>query len=179
MITQSKARMYVWLWMLILCGPWGCGGHWFASEDERNPPLVLPTDAELVGEIFPQHLPSAKPPAEPQYFSHTVRSTGETLIAIARWYTGSGDNWVRIARANPEIKPQRIHIGDAIRIPEEIVTTRRPMPKIDPSTAGAVPKRPPSPAPSTDLELFGPIETPVPSGSTANDNSAPDLETIE
>jgi hypothetical protein len=62
-----------------------------------------------------------------------VRGTGETFIAIARWYTGNGNNWARLAQASPDIDPQRIHIGDVIRIPEEIVTTRRPMARSAPS----------------------------------------------
>ena len=126
MNTRSTTRMHAWPWMLMLLWTWGCSGPWPASGYKR-PPLAVPTDAELAGEIFPQQLPSAQPlPAlEPKYFTHTVRGTGETFIAIARWYTGNGNNWARLAQASPDIDPQRIHIGDAIRIPEEIVTTRR------------------------------------------------------
>jgi hypothetical protein len=181
MITDSKARVYAWLWMLILLWPWGCGGPRIASEAERNPPVAMPTDAELLNEIFPQHLPSAKPPPvpEPKYFTHTVRSAGETLFAIARWYTDSGDNWVRIAQANPDIEAQRIHIGDVIRIPEEMVTTRRPMLKEAPPAAVANPKRAPPPASRTDVELFGPIETPSNADNPAKGRSAPELEKLD
>jgi hypothetical protein len=142
--------------------------------------LAVPTDAESPGEIFPQHLPSAQPlPApESKYFTHTVRDTGETFIAIARWYTGNGNNWARLAQANPDTDPQRIHIGDAIRIPEEIVTTRRPMPKSAPSATVAGKKRPP-PAPRLDVELFGPIETDSGAGEPENDGRTPALETLD
>ncbi len=179
MNTRSKTWMHVWPWTLILLWTWGCGGKWLASEYER-PPVATPTDAELAGEIFPQHLPSAQPPStpEPKYFTHTVRGTGETFIAIARWYTGSGDNWERLARANPGIHPQRIHIGDAIRIPGEIVTTRRPMPWSAPSAAVAGKKRP-QPPPRPDAELFGPIETPSGSGQPEKDGSTLALETLD
>lgn len=180
MNTRRKTWRHVWPWTLILLGTWGCGGKWLASEYER-PPVAVPTDPGLAGEIFPQHLTSAQPPPaapEPKYFTHTVRGTGETLIAIARWYTGSGENWVRLAQANPGIDPQRILIGDAIRIPGEIVTKRRPMPWSAPPAAGTGKKRP-QPPPRPDAELFGPIETPSASGRSENDGSTLALETLD
>jgi hypothetical protein len=165
--------------MLILLWTWGCGGPWLASEYKR-PPLAAPTDAELVDEIFPQHLPSAQPlPApEPKYFTHTVRGKGETFISIARWYTGSGNNWLRLAQANPDTDSQRIQIGDSIRIPEEIVTTRRPMPMSAPSATVAG-KKLPLPEPRPDVELFGPIETDSGAGHPENAGSTPALETLD
>ena len=142
--------------------------------------MAVPTETEMAGEIFPQHLQSAQPlPAlEPKYFTHTVRGTGETSIAIASWYTGNGNNWTRLAQANPDTAPQRIHIGDAIRIPEEIVTTRRQMPRSTPSATVTGKKRPP-PAPRPDVELFGPIETDSCAGQPENDGSTPALETLD
>ncbi|HSO59419.1 MAG TPA: LysM domain-containing protein, partial [Desulfobacterales bacterium] len=95
----------------------------------------MPADTEMAGKISPQHLQSAQPllALEPKYFTHTVRGTGETFIDIARWYTGNGNNWKRLVQANPDINPQRIQIGDAIRVPEEIVIKRRPMTRSAPS----------------------------------------------
>lgn len=179
MNTRSKTLIHVWLWALILLWAWGCSGPWLSSRDERRP-LTGPTDTETAGEISPQHLQSAQPlPAlEPKYFTHTVRGTGETFIAIARWYTSNGNNWKRLVQANPDIDPQRIQIGDAIRIPEEIVTTRRPMPRSTPSATVTVKKRPP-PAPHPDVELFGPIETDSSAGQPKNDGATPALETLD
>jgi len=140
----------------------------------------MPADTERVGEISPQHLQSSQPllAPEPKYFTHTVRGTGETFIAIARWYTGNGNNWKRLVQANPDIDPQRIQIGDAIRIPEEIVTTRRPMTRSAPSATVAGKNRPPH-APRPDVELFGPIETDSGAGEPENDGHTPALETLD
>ena len=118
------------------------------------------------------------PAPEPKYFTHTVRGTGETFIAIARWYTGNGNNWARLAQASPDIDPQRIHIGDVIRIPEEIVTTRRPMARSAPSATVGEKKRPP-PAPRLGVELFGPIETDSGAGQPENDGPTPALKTLD
>jgi hypothetical protein len=57
-----------------------------------------------------------------------VRWQGETLSSIADWYTTSWQNWEALARANPNVDPKRIEIGDRIRIPEILLKTRKPMP---------------------------------------------------
>ncbi|MGW8323189.1 MAG: LysM peptidoglycan-binding domain-containing protein [Thermodesulfobacteriota bacterium] len=59
---------------------------------------------------------------------HVVRWQNETLSNIAEWYTASWQNWEALARANPKLDPNRIEIGDKIRIPEALVKTRKPMP---------------------------------------------------
>ncbi|MBI5895378.1 MAG: LysM peptidoglycan-binding domain-containing protein [Desulfobacterales bacterium] len=147
----------------------GCGG---------TTTLIPYTDEELAQEIFPPNLPTAKPPPppEPQYFTHIVRGPGETFMAIARWYTGNGDHWKRIAQANPDIEPRYMRIGTVIRIPEEIMTTRRPMP--NPSPPKAKPAKP-TPAPPPDVELFGPIETPAVPAQPGSDEITPELEPLE
>jgi LysM domain len=179
MNTRSTTRMHAWPWMLMLLWTWGCSGPWPASGYKR-PPLSVPADAELATEISPQQLLPAQPPPAPEakYFTHTVRDPGETFIAIARWYTANGNNWTRLAQANPDTDPQRIRIGDVIRIPEEIVTTRRPMPRSAPSATVAGKKRPP-PAPRPNVELFGPIETDSVAGQPESDGSRLVLETLD
>ena len=73
----------------------------------------------------------APPPtmSKPRPYVHEVRRPGETLISIAEWYTGSGDNWKAIAKANPQMNPNRIFIGDKIIIPENLLIRREPMEK--------------------------------------------------
>lgn len=63
------------------------------------------------------------------YITHTVKYSGETLGAIAAWYTGSAGNWSRILDANPGLKVNRIRMGDEILIPYEIVRKEQPMPQ--------------------------------------------------
>jgi hypothetical protein len=175
MIATNAVRCHLGLWLWIWAWLLGCAG---------STQLITPTDAELAQEILPFHLATAKPPPpppEPKYFTHTVSQSGETYMAIARWYTGNPANWELISQANPNIDPRYLRLGLAIRIPEAIVTTRRPMPKPEPSrpkpntTPPAAAK---TPAPATDLELFGPIEKPSAPAKPAPVEAPPELEPL-
>ncbi len=64
----------------------------------------------------------------PQYVTHTVKYSGETLGAIAAWYTGSSINWKEIANANPGLRVKAIRVGDVINIPQAMVTRNEPFP---------------------------------------------------
>jgi len=66
---------------------------------------------------------------QPDNFKHTVRWRGESLSLIARWYTGYFENWKALARANPELNPHRIRIGDLISIPHEMIKNQKPLPR--------------------------------------------------
>jgi hypothetical protein len=158
MIATKAARTLLgpWIWLLVCV--LGCGG---------TTQLISPTEAELAQEILPFHLATAKPPPpppEPKYFTHTISRSGETYMAIARWYTGAAANWPLIAQANPGIDPQYLRLGLGIRIPEEIMTTRRPMPGPKRSASKAKKTAKPAaakiPAQSIDMDLYGPIEKP-------------------
>jgi nucleoid-associated protein YgaU len=152
----------------------GCGGP---------TQLISPTEAELAQEILPFHLSTAKPPPPPpapKYFTHTISRSGETYMAIARWYTGAAANWQLIAQANPGIDPQYLRLGFAVRIPEEIMTTRQPMPKPKQSASkakaaeSAVAKTPAQPM---EMDLYGPIEKPPAQAKPAL--ATPELEPLE
>jgi hypothetical protein len=126
------------------------------------------------------------PTPEPHFFLHKVRWPEETLSHIAKWYTGSVKNWKAIAKINPELDPKKIDIGDTISIPEDLLTSRKPMPHsfVQPvvrkkntprSSSNETATQPESPKlfgpivskPSiteTDSpKLFGPVETQQPS----------------
>jgi hypothetical protein len=77
-----------------------------------TPALEIPTPAE----------------SEPRFYIHKVRWPKETLSHIAKWYTGTVKNWKAIAKANPELDPKKIDTGDTISIPEDLLTSRKPMP---------------------------------------------------
>jgi len=100
---------------------------------------------------------------EPAPYVHDVRRSGETLIAISRWYTGSADNWKRLVQANNGLNPQRINVGDKILIPGELMKTQQPMPA-DFMASKTQEKRAPTtsspnkPTETNRIELFGPIE---------------------
>jgi hypothetical protein len=63
------------------------------------------------------------------YFEHRVKWHGETLSLIARWYTGSYGNWKAIAEANPGLDPNRIAVGDTIKISPQMMKTKKPLPR--------------------------------------------------
>ena len=63
-----------------------------------------------------------------EYFYHTVGQQGETLSAISRWYTGASSNWQFLLRHNPDLDPQRMQVGDQVRIPKGWLVTTKPMP---------------------------------------------------
>jgi hypothetical protein len=67
--------------------------------------------------------------SKPAYYRHKVRYSGETLSIIAEWYTGDVENWRHLARVNSKLDPNRIKIGTKIRIPENLLRTRKRMPK--------------------------------------------------
>ncbi len=174
MIATDAARGYLGLWIWIWACLMGCAG---------SPQLITPTDAELAQEILPFHLATAKPtppPPEPKYFTHTVRRSGETYMGIARWYTGNPANWELISQANPTIDPRHLRLGLAIRIPEAIMITRQPMPKPSrPKQNAAPPAAAKTPAPATDMDLFGPIEKPSAPAKPGLDKITPELEPLE
>jgi uncharacterized short protein YbdD (DUF466 family) len=99
-----------------------------------------------------QNLPSRtkKSDSKPAYYCHKVRYSGESLSLIAEWYTGDVENWHYLARVNSKLDPNRIKIGTKIRIPENLLRTRKRLPKTfvaaaakrHQPTAAAAPKRP-------------------------------------
>ena len=91
-----------------------------------------PTDPpSLVYAVQPAPEPQPPEPetaVEPAPYVHTVSRSGETLVAISSWYTGSADNWKRLVDVNNGLNPRRIKVGDKILIPEELMKTHQPMP---------------------------------------------------
>jgi hypothetical protein len=121
------------------------------------------------GGVNPEHqvLPAAAEPKvgeadqtqQPECFVHTVKWPGETLSHIAKWYTGKFGNWKILADANPGLNPNKIYSGNEIRIPEDVLNTRKPLPKdflarFIPSKGSSQPKA------ENELPLFGPKEYP-------------------
>jgi hypothetical protein len=139
------------------------------------PPTPVALDENPPGPEAVQPVPAPSPPPVESRFIHKVQWPRETLFSIARWYTGSGNNWPHLAAANPTVRPQSIHIGDIVLIPEALLKTRLPMPSDFPKAA-AGPKKPPSvqkgPSPASKTEtfkLYGPIDK---GPQTAEPNSA-------
>ena len=125
-------------------------------------PAPLSTSQPSAPEVPALQVPTAAA-TKPAPLTHKVLSAGETLFAIARWYTGAGENWPRIAKANSIHNPRHIRVGDTILIPPDLLITRRPMPIITSSRPAHKKKarlRKPekSSAKQEGIELFGPVE---------------------
>ena len=154
---------------------------------EEPPPSVKikPETPVAVPDTPALEIPTQAPP-EPLFYLHKVRWPEETLSHIAKWYTGTVKNWKAIAKTNPELDPKKIDVGDTISIPEELLTSRKPMPhsfvhssfhKKDTSLSSSKKTSTPSESPKlfepiesepstleTDsAKLFGPVETQQPS----------------
>ena len=121
--------------LLVFALLWGFIGCAYPPKhaEPQPPPAVVESAPEDIWE-FPAEtvLPPPLPKPESHPYVHEVRRSGETLISIAKWYTGSRDNWITIAKANPYLNPNRIFIGDNILIPENLLKRRDPMSKPDP-----------------------------------------------
>jgi hypothetical protein len=110
----------------------------------------------------PRTVEKAVPRKQPGDVMHRVQWPGESLSIIAKWYTGKTANWKSLAEYNGLTDPNRIRIGDPVRIPESWLRTREPMPRAfveqEAPEAGKIPDHStPSPPPPDDTpELFGP-----------------------
>ena len=126
MTLAKRLLVFALLWGFI-----GCAYPPKHAEPQppQPPPAVVESAPEDIWE-FPAEtvLPPPLPKPESHPYVHEVRYSGETLISIAKWYTGSRDNWITIAKANPYLNPNRIFIGDNILIPENLLKRRDPMP---------------------------------------------------
>ena len=72
---------------------------------------------------------SSSPTSVEKPLVHTIKYRGETLAAIASWYTGKRLNFVALQKANPSIEPTRMRIGQKILIPAKLVKRRDPLQK--------------------------------------------------
>jgi len=146
--------------LIMLC--LGCASlsEMFGKEKADEPE---PTPSVEGKPTIPQGIQPG--PKEPTYYVHTVQWRGESLSIIAAWYTGTIHNWETLASANPQLNPDRIFPGDKISIPEDLLTTRKPMPEEFVASFLPKPKEERLPEKSTpqageeeELKLYGPKE---------------------
>jgi hypothetical protein len=138
-----------------------------AVAPEKASPAALPARAEPfpVRQGSPPPAPPGKvePKLKETFYVHTVRYYGETISIIAAWYTGDGENWKALARANPKIDPKLILEGNQVLIPEKLLKTREAMPQkfvnrfYPKSVKGkSRPKSQPAQSQEEEPKLFGP-----------------------
>lgn len=61
------------------------------------------------------------------YYIHTVSLPDESISIIAKWYTGDLKKWQMLADCNPAINPNRIFLGNKIKIPRSVMVRQDPM----------------------------------------------------
>lgn len=135
-----------------------------AVVPEKASPPALPARAEpLPGRQGPASPVKVEPKPKETFYVHTVRYYGETISIIAAWYTGDGENWKALVRANPKIDPKLISEGKEILIPERLLKTREAMPKkfvnrfySKSAKEKGRPKSQPAQSQEEELNLFGP-----------------------
>ncbi len=106
-------------------------------------------------------------PPMPTFFVYVVKFRGETLGRIAEWYTGSYDNWRKIARVNSDLSVPnaRLKIGREVKIPTEIVVRQDPLPEPKPKRATTARREA---KPSAEVEApTAPQEAPEPAEAPA------------
>lgn len=82
--------------------------------------------------LFGCALPWRRGPEQPQpvsFLTHEVGFPGETLSAIALWYTGSANHWREILKYNPALNPKQLQLGESINIPTFLAKNTDPLPK--------------------------------------------------
>ena len=121
------------------------------------PPSLLKTRVPLPQKVAAKYTSD--------YFAYTVKQVNEKLEDIAGWYTGNPANWKLLARANPDLKPDDLKVGDEVYIPLNLLKNRKPRPESASAAAASKPaaKTPPAePKPAADekIKLFGPKQFP-------------------
>ncbi len=157
MMSSTKKRILLGLIAIVLVFAWnGCA---FLGQKLTEPRVDEPEQALPKEEV--------RPPNKSAGLMHRTQWQGETLSIIAKWYTGKFKNWKAIAKANPKLNPNRILIGNKIHIPEDLLKTRKPMPKeflagftSKPKKKRSASKPKPPPEEETEPMLFGPKEYP-------------------
>ena len=121
------------------------------------PPSLLKTRVPLPQKVAAKYTSD--------YFAYTVKQVNEKLEDIAGWYTGNPANWKLLAKANPDLKPDDLKVGDEVYIPLNLLKNRKPRPESESAAAASKPaaKTPPAePKPAADekIKLFGPKQFP-------------------
>jgi len=101
------------------------------------------------------------------YFSYKVKENNERLEDIATRYTGNSANRKLLAKANPDLNPDHLKIGNEVYIPKKLLITRNPIKISEPAAALSksavktpVTQTKPEPTEDENIKLFGPKQHP-------------------
>jgi hypothetical protein len=185
MRTNRALLLLLMVASLMLTG--NCSRPQISSHNESAQPSGAPDiSPEMLNRLLRQPPPKEQAAPASKTWAHKVRNRRETLFSIAMWYTGSGSNWPRLAEVNPDINPRRIHVGDTVLIPQDLLQTRDPMPAGFPEPERkrrkikeAQPKSTRPPRKTEENTLFGPIENDIQPADPRNTELPVPLESID
>lgn len=112
MISSRRLNLLIILGLTLSLVCAGC-----ASKTAEDVGTSLEAPADYPGAVYEKG--DATYPAG--YYVHTVTLPDESISIIAKWFTGELLNWEVLAKCNPTINPNRIFLGDKIRIPRSIM----------------------------------------------------------
>lgn len=92
-----------------------------ASGSTPKPAPVLPANANAPGAGADRRVVERAPPAPSGPREYSIME-GDTFTSIAEEYFGETRKWVLIARENPSVDPQRLHVGQKIKLPAQDAT---------------------------------------------------------
>jgi hypothetical protein len=72
---------------------------------------------------------------ETEYFNAKITAEGQTLGQVAAWYTGNAANWNLLVEHNPGLSPEKMRVGDLIRIPRDLLKREDKLPEKKPAPA--------------------------------------------
>jgi LysM repeat protein len=188
MSSRTKWLLVVWLSLALFVLACGCGPK--AGKEPTPEPSGF---ADVEQSKGPKEMKEKAPPPLPaeDYFIHKVKWPGESLSIIAKWYIGRLKDWKLLAKHNPELNPNQIYVGDAIRIPKSRMQTQDPMPREfveqfvspakDEEKAAEAAKEPPDAArePPTQDEAEGEQPAPEKPAQSEEDHSEEEPEDLE
>jgi hypothetical protein len=122
-INRLLGLTMTWGAVVLLCVALGC-----APKAEKQAAPEPKGFGELGAAEGADRNATSVMPAE-EYYIHTVQWPGESLSIIAKWYIGKLLDWELLAAHNPELDPNKIFVGNRIRIPESRMRTSEPMPR--------------------------------------------------
>jgi len=143
-INRLFGLTMTWCAVVLLCVALGC-----APKAEKQAAPEPKGFGELETAEGADRNATSVLPAE-DYFIHTVQWPGESLSIIAKWYLGKLMDWEILAAHNPELDPDKIFVGNRIRIPESRMRTSELMPR-----EFVEQFLPPEPAAEADQDMAG------------------------
>ncbi len=147
-LRQLNLPFFLCLSLSLLCA--GCA--------PKSPEPEFPDFPEAVYEKGDETVPAG-------YYIHTVSLPNESISIIAKWFTGDLRNWEELAKFNPNINPNRIFLGDKIKIPRNLMTRQDPMTQefVEESQPKPRVRRRPAPSPPKPSKTKDKQEPPAPS----------------